>query len=320
MEIYSLSLSSPFVDDAFLNRAVSSIPKHSIFLLEDIDCAFPSRNEVEEQIAAMSGYPINVNGSNRRSAVTMSGLLNVIDGVGSEEGKLFFATVSHAAALSPFSPSSPLSPFYFLSYTNTLSTLFQTNYPDRLDPALMRPGRIDKKIEYRLATVEQATALYTRFFPSSRFINSSSNPEKDLTDVDVDALAKKFGAGVPEDEFSTAELQGFLLSHKKDPIFAAENITSWVEHERTERREREEREEQRKIKMKEAREKYGVGGGYGFPPFAPVIPPPAERKDESEEKEKDIQQSDSDVTAEQKEETPLKTKANGVSVSPPATP
>jgi chaperone BCS1 len=29
-----------------------------------------------------------------RSAVTLSGLLNVLDGVGSEEGKFFFATVS----------------------------------------------------------------------------------------------------------------------------------------------------------------------------------------------------------------------------------
>jgi hypothetical protein len=28
-----------------------------------------------------------------KSAVTLSGLLNVLDGVGSEEGKLFFATV-----------------------------------------------------------------------------------------------------------------------------------------------------------------------------------------------------------------------------------
>ena len=30
----------------------------------------------------------------KRSLVTLSGLLNVLDGVGSEEGKIFFATVS----------------------------------------------------------------------------------------------------------------------------------------------------------------------------------------------------------------------------------
>lgn len=32
--------------------------------------------------------------SETRTQVTLSGLLNVIDGVGSEDGKLFFATVS----------------------------------------------------------------------------------------------------------------------------------------------------------------------------------------------------------------------------------
>lgn len=40
----------------------------------------------------------------RKSAVTLSGLLNVLDGVGSEEGKLFFATVRFYFIIS-FSPS-----------------------------------------------------------------------------------------------------------------------------------------------------------------------------------------------------------------------
>lgn len=40
--------------------------------------------------------PRNIHGPEvRKSAVTLSGLLNVLDGVGSEEGKLFFATASH---------------------------------------------------------------------------------------------------------------------------------------------------------------------------------------------------------------------------------
>jgi chaperone BCS1 len=65
----------------------------SIFLIEDIDCAFPSREDEENN--APSPYPIPgvPYPMGRRSAVTLSGLLNVIDGIGSEEGKLFFATV-----------------------------------------------------------------------------------------------------------------------------------------------------------------------------------------------------------------------------------
>ncbi|KAG6852907.1 hypothetical protein C0991_008250 [Blastosporella zonata] len=98
LEIYALSLSSGFVDDSFLQKAASSIPKNSILLIEDIDCAFPSREDSEDDERRGPAQPYGlVSGFNpglgRKSAVTLSGLLNVIDGVGSEEGKLFFATV-----------------------------------------------------------------------------------------------------------------------------------------------------------------------------------------------------------------------------------
>ena len=87
------------MDDSVLQRAVAAIPKDSIFLIEDIDCAFPSREDGDESLPNfMSHYPGMVvpgimPGNGRKSNVTLSGLLNVLDGVGSEEGKLFFATV-----------------------------------------------------------------------------------------------------------------------------------------------------------------------------------------------------------------------------------
>jgi chaperone BCS1 len=87
------------VDDSVLQRAVAAIPKDSIFLIEDIDCAFPSReDEADSSVGPsyMAPYPGMVVpgiGKARKSNVTLSGLLNVLDGVGSEEGKLFFATV-----------------------------------------------------------------------------------------------------------------------------------------------------------------------------------------------------------------------------------
>ena len=87
------------VDDAFLQQAASSIPKKAIFLIEDIDCAFGSRDECDNISGGAglgSGYmsPPGLGQGSRRSSVTLSGLLNVIDGIGSEEGVLFFATVS----------------------------------------------------------------------------------------------------------------------------------------------------------------------------------------------------------------------------------
>jgi chaperone BCS1 len=76
------SLPDISIDDSFLQRAVSSMSKHSLLLIEDIDCAFPPRDGADFEEDAP-----------RRSSVTLSGLLNLIDGVNSEDGKLFFATV-----------------------------------------------------------------------------------------------------------------------------------------------------------------------------------------------------------------------------------
>lgn len=89
------------LDDALLERSVSALPKNSILLLEDIDCAFPSREEEEEDELPTKQPSWAVT---RRSNVTvsMSVLLNVIDGVGSEDGKIVFATVSDAHLIYSF--------------------------------------------------------------------------------------------------------------------------------------------------------------------------------------------------------------------------
>jgi chaperone BCS1 len=88
------------VDDVLLQHAASSIPKGSIFLIEDIDCAFSSR---EDQRTSM-GLPYDdYFESSPGGSVTLSGLLNVIDGIGSEEGNLFFATVRRSPSCASMS-------------------------------------------------------------------------------------------------------------------------------------------------------------------------------------------------------------------------
>jgi len=173
---------------------------------------------------------------NGKSAVTLSGLLNVIDGVGSEEGKLFFATVRSNESREMVLP---------------LFSLSQTNYVHRLDPALLRPGRIDMKIQYNLSTRQQASALFARFFIESRF-SATTDSEKSLTGDDLSRLEKEFAALIPEDEFSTAELQGYLLTCKKDPVEAVAGVVAWIEKERAEKRDRAEHEKQRKEKHMES--------------------------------------------------------------------
>ena len=162
----------------------------------------------------------------------------------------------------------------------------QTNYVDRLDPALLRPGRIDTKVEYYPATREQAFALFLRFFARP---GTSTGSEKavPLSLSEVKDLAAAFASHIPPRTFSTAELQGFLLLCKNQPELARKNITAWVEAELMQRKEKEQREWERK-KEKEKRGAMGGGGMqdamaarlavmYGLPsvPPTPTTPTPA---------------------------------------------
>lgn len=94
-----LNLAERGLTDDRLALALSCVPPQSIVLLEDIDAAFPNREEGESFTTQQHS-----------SDVTFSGLLNVLDGVAASEERLVFMT---------------------------------TNHIDRLDPALIRPGRVD---------------------------------------------------------------------------------------------------------------------------------------------------------------------------------
>jgi chaperone BCS1 len=104
------------------------------------------------------------------SGVTFSGLLNAIDGVAAQEGRALVMT---------------------------------TNHPERLDPALIRPGRADMHVELGLIGAKTATRLFARFFPE----------RSDL----VQPFAEALGAT----RITPAALQGWLLAHAEDAEVAA---------------------------------------------------------------------------------------------------
>ena len=122
MDMYVLSLGSSGMDDDRLEYLFSEIRKGSIILIEDADCVAPDRELSPE-----------------RKGVSLSALLNCLDGMGSIEGTLLFMT---------------------------------TNRIDKLDPALIRPGRIDYRLEFKPANLLQLTELWFRINNGSKMVDS----------------------------------------------------------------------------------------------------------------------------------------------------
>lgn len=84
-----------------------------------------------------------------------------------------------------------------------------TNYLDRLDPALVRPGRVDFKQYIGHATQYQAENMFLKFYPEA-------NP----------ATAQAFAAKLMASNIkaSAAQIQGYLMLYKNQPVVAYENI------------------------------------------------------------------------------------------------
>lgn len=79
-------------------------------------------------------------------------------------------------------------------------------------------------------------------------LEATTNSSDNNSQSQLAHLAEKFASGIPDDEFSTAQLQGYLLMYKKRPWDAASDIEEWVESERAVAREKA-AEAQARIKM-----------------------------------------------------------------------
>jgi chaperone BCS1 len=135
MSIYAVNLND--FNDRTLASAINAVPPHSVLLFEDIDCmqsgkarAVADEGEGRRSFAEAEQKPDPLD----RLGVTLSGLLNVLDGFYAPESVLFVMT---------------------------------TNRIEALDPALLRPGRIDYKLYLGKATDRQKMELYSRFFPQA---------------------------------------------------------------------------------------------------------------------------------------------------------
>lgn len=117
-----------------------------------------------------------------KNMVTFSGILNNLDGLSTQDGFICFIT---------------------------------TNYKNHLDSALIRPGRIDKQLQFANATAEQIYAMYERF----------------MGDLYTSQLSKSFYDEYVQLGISTtiSLIQEYLFQYIDDPTAAIHNLSKLKE-------------------------------------------------------------------------------------------
>lgn len=172
-------------------------------VLEDIDSAGIGREVTGEQKAEAADVDLadslmpsqfkisrDTNGQKGRSLVTLSGLLNAIDGNASQEGRLLIMT---------------------------------SNNPDALDPALTRPGRIDKKVYFGNVTKSAANSIFMRLIGRSALAHDAL-----FSMGYIEQCATEFAEKLPSHIFTPAQVQNFLQGCRGNPVQALAQIDAWV--------------------------------------------------------------------------------------------
>jgi mitochondrial chaperone BCS1 len=138
--VYVINLASVESDNALVSAFMQCEPS-CIVLLEDVDCIGVTHKREEaaptpapiETVAAPPGSPPSASApkSEEKKGITLSGLLNAIDGLTATEGRIVFMT---------------------------------TNHIDKLDSALIREARIDLRFHIGPLTPALVGEMAARFF------------------------------------------------------------------------------------------------------------------------------------------------------------
>ena len=126
MSVYLINLGMVSSDNSLIS-AFARVPSNAILVIEDVDAFSASKKRRRARpVGDDSDEPVS-----EQKGVSLSGLLNAIDGIVASEGRIMIMT---------------------------------TNHPDKLDPALIRPGRVDLHERFELFGLKEMGKMFTRFY------------------------------------------------------------------------------------------------------------------------------------------------------------
>ncbi|KAK1690428.1 mitochondrial chaperone bcs1 [Colletotrichum godetiae] len=199
LDIYVVSLAA--INDGHLNALFRELPQRCVVLLEDVDAVGTSLSRDIDADDLDSGSDVSRRSPKSHGSVSLSGLLNVLDGVASQDGRVLIMT---------------------------------TNHIEHLDDALIRSGRVDKKIEFQLADAVVARKLFCHVFEQS-IEELLISEKRESNNQEVRQLAVQFASLIPELEFSPADILSFLLANRDSPSGVLAEVEEWVSSTRGER-------------------------------------------------------------------------------------
>jgi SpoVK/Ycf46/Vps4 family AAA+-type ATPase len=194
LDVYCISLAGPTITEEDLTELFDQLPEKCLMLLEDVDSAgLVTRGSQTHNMdyTLETGRPDTAVTSTAR--ISLSGLLDVIDCVASQEGRVLIMT---------------------------------TNHVESLDAALLQPGRVDVRVKFDLATRNHAENMFLQAFggETGTKIEKAGSAELDK----LSQMAHGFAAEIPEKVLSPAEIQGSLMNWKRIPLDAIAKVKVWV--------------------------------------------------------------------------------------------
>jgi chaperone BCS1 len=162
--VYLMNIGSCASINEFVSL-VMEVPSGAILVIEDVDReGTVLRGKELVPLSTMPGQPTAVQEISKDTPVDMTTLLNSLDGMLASEGRILILTANH---------------------------------PEKIDPAVIRPGRVDHRIKFE-PTSEWYAQMWRMFFP------------------DETQAANDFARMLSQSNVSMASLRNLLMEHGKD--------------------------------------------------------------------------------------------------------